>query len=216
VVWRQAGFRIAGELICFAAAIATAHGSPAGPVPAPRTHGFMLYLSQPLGGGGGALRPKFGLRFEQVRMAGNTGAPDAGDPVQHRALVGFQMDGLHGAQVSNMRVEFGSHMTYDVSHGGFALQSAKAPPAAARPAAAGEASWKTDLPESRSFEARAVIEERGPPAHGAFALSQMREASPGLLRDVTAAAVATFKSRINTGQSQPYANHRPAEGRPAP
>src|SRR5271167_2793184 len=77
-----------------------------GPALAPRTHGFMLYLSQPLGGGGGAsMHPKFGFRVEQVRMGGNSGAPDSGDPMQHRALIGWQMDGLHGIHASDMKLE---------------------------------------------------------------------------------------------------------------
>jgi hypothetical protein len=76
----------------------------------------MLYLSQPLGGGGGALHPHFGFRIEQVRMVGNSGASDAGDPVQHRALVGWQFDNLHA---SNMKIELGGRMTYDVNQGAF-------------------------------------------------------------------------------------------------
>lgn len=94
--------------------------SPAGPPLAPRRHGFMLYLSQPLGGGGGgALHPKFGFRIEQVRMMGNSGAPGAGDPIQHRALIGWQLEGLGNLQASNMKLELGSRVTYDVTHGAF-------------------------------------------------------------------------------------------------
>ena len=94
--------------------------SSAGPPLAPRRHGFMLYLSQPLGGGGGgALHPRFGFRIEQVRMMGNSGAPGAGDPIQHRALVGWQLEGLGNLQASNMKLELGSRVTYDVTHGVF-------------------------------------------------------------------------------------------------
>jgi len=216
-MWRQTGFRAAGALICFAAATAGAHGPavpPTGPTLAPRTHGFMLYLSQPLGGGGAALKPKFGLRFEQVRMTGNTGAPDGGDPMQHRSLIGWQMDSLRDMRVANMRLEFGSHMTYDVRHGGFAFQSPKAPSAPARPATMGQAGPKTNMPESRLFDARAANGSRGSPVHETFALGEMREASPSLLREVTAAAVLRFNA--SSGQPRPFANHRTVQGRPMP
>ncbi len=92
---------------------------PAGPPLSPRTHGFMLYLSQPLGGGGGALHPRIGFRIEQVRMMGNSGAPDAGNPIQHRALVGWQLDDMRNLRGSDMRLELGSRVTYDVTHGAF-------------------------------------------------------------------------------------------------
>lgn len=80
----------------------------------------MLYLSQPIGGGVGAGGPKFGLRIEQVRMTGNTGAPDAGNPMQHRTLIGWQFG---GSRVSDMHLELGGRVTYDLRHGGFALES---------------------------------------------------------------------------------------------
>ena len=96
--------------------------SPGGPPLAPRRHGFMLYLSQPLGGGG-ALHPKLGFRIEQVRMMGNSGAPGAGDPIQHRALVGWQLEGLGNLPASNMKLELGSRVTYDVTHGAFKLSA---------------------------------------------------------------------------------------------
>ena len=125
---RRMGFRLSGG-VAFIAAMAGAAvapaaiaGPPTGPTPTPRTHGFMLYLSQPIGSGGGAsMQPKFGFRIEQIRMAGNSGAPDAGDPMQHRALVGWQMDGFHGINASDMKVELGSRMTYDVTHGAFGM-----------------------------------------------------------------------------------------------
>jgi hypothetical protein len=114
----RAAYRAVGGLVCVAATAGVAAATPgiaappAGPPLAPRTHGFMLYLSQPIGGGAGAsLHPKFGFRIEQVRMMGNSGAPDAGDPLQHRALVGWQMDGLRGMHASGGKVELGGRMT---------------------------------------------------------------------------------------------------------
>ena len=61
---RQAAFPVTGGLLCLMAAtvVCAAHPGPVppptGPALAPRTHGFMLYLSKPMGGGtgGAALR----------------------------------------------------------------------------------------------------------------------------------------------------------------
>ena len=132
-MWRQAGLPITGGLLCLLAAtpVNAAHPAsfapPAGPPLAPRTHGFMLYLSQPMGGGSGgaALQPKFGFRIDQVRMMGNSGAPDAGDPIQRRALIGWQFNCRSGMQPADMRLELGGRVSYDVTHGGFAIQSSR-------------------------------------------------------------------------------------------
>src|SRR5947209_9479464 len=137
---RRMGFRLTcgAAFIAAMAGVAVAPaalaGPPTGPTAAPRTHGFMLYLSQPIGGGGGSMHPKFGFRIEQIRMAGNSGAPDAGDPMQHRALVGWQMDGFHGIHASEMKVELGGRMTYDVTHGAFGMSRASGA-SGSRPAA---------------------------------------------------------------------------------
>jgi hypothetical protein len=118
--------RIVYAVLCMLAAASATAGPgafvsrPEGPPLAPRRHGFMLYLSQPLGGGGGgALHPKFGLRIEQVRMMGNSGAPGAGDPIQHRALIGWQLEGLSNLHASDMKLELGSRVTYDVTRRAF-------------------------------------------------------------------------------------------------
>ncbi len=119
------GFRVTGGLICLAAlAVANAGPSgravapPSGPPLAPRAHGFTLYLSRSVGGGA-AGGMQFGLRLEQVRMLGNSGAPDAGDPMQHRALLGWQMGG--GGHSSDMHLELGGRMAYDLKQGRFSL-----------------------------------------------------------------------------------------------
>jgi hypothetical protein len=186
---RRTGFRLTGGVVFIAAMAAAAvapaalAGPPSGPTPAPRTHGFMLYLSQPIGGGG-SMRPKFGFRIEQIRMAGNSGAPDAGDPMQHRALVGWQMDGFHGIHASDMKVELGSHMTYDVTHGAFGMSRTFAA-SGSRPAAINRTETAT---ASRPFSPR--LFEAGPPAREPFRQSNE---SASIARDIAAAAIGTFK-----------------------
>jgi hypothetical protein len=188
---RRTGFRLSGG-VAFIAAMAGAAVAPAamaapptGPTPSPRTHGFMLYLSQPIGGGGaGSMRPKFGFRIEQIRMAGNSGAPDAGDPMQHRALVGWQMDGFHGIHASDMKLELGGRMTYDVTHGAFGMSRTSAA-FASRPAATN----RTDVATaSKPFSPR--LFEPVPSFREPF---RQTNESASLAHEIAAAAIGTFK-----------------------
>ena len=188
---RRTGFRLSGG-VAFIAAMAGAAVAPAaiaapptGPTPSPRTHGFMLYLSQPIGGGGGgSMRPKFGFRIEQIRMAGNSGAPDAGDPMQHRALVGWQMDGFHGIHASDMRVELGSHMTYDVARGAFGMSRTYAV-SVSRPAATNRTDAAT---ASKPFSPR--LFEPGPPAREPF---RQTNESVSMAHEMAAAAIGSLR-----------------------
>jgi hypothetical protein len=188
----RAAIRLAGGLVSIAATAGVAAtppgiaAPPAGPPLAPRSHGFMLYLSQPIGGGGSALRPKFGFRIDQVRMTGNSGAPDAGDPLQHRALVGWQMDGLRGIHASDMKVEFGGRMTYDVTHGAFAAQLPKTSTvSSSRQSALNRAD---SYPESRPFSPH--LFEPSAAARDPF---RQGVESSSMVHDITAAAIGTFK-----------------------
>jgi hypothetical protein len=172
----------------------------------------MLYFSAPLGGGSAAaLRPKFGFRLEQVRMTGNNGAPDAPDPMQHRGLIGWQMDGHRDMHFSDMRLELGNHVTFDMAHRSFGLSSRSAsmtigPRAFASPAASMASAVKGGT-EPRSFESRLAANHVG----GFAARGGGFRDSASLLHEVAASAVATLKSRINTpAQPRPFAaNHRP-------
>lgn len=220
---RQAAFPITGGLLCLVATTTAAAGTsgpvapPAGPPLAPRTHQIMLYLSQPMGGSGGAaVSPKFGFRVDQVRMMGQVrmmemaGAPDAGDPVQRRSLIGWQMDGHSGMHVSDMKLELGGRVTYDVAHGGFGVQSSRPgmAPSASRPLAV-SASHTTNRGESKSFELHG-LEARDQDFHNPddaarpFTRDLFHEAngSSSMLHDVTAAAIATFKSSRNVPVQQ--------------
>ena len=187
---RRTVFRLSGGVAFIAAmagvavAPAAIAGPPTGPTPTPRTHGFMLYLSQPIGGGGvGSMRPKFGFRIEQIRMAGNSGAPDAGDPMQHRALVGWQMDGFRGIHASDMKVEVGGRMTYDVTHGAFGMSRTSA--AASRPAAINRTDAAT---ASKPFSPR--LFEPALPAREPF---RQTNESVSVAHEIAAAAVGTFR-----------------------
>jgi hypothetical protein len=189
----RAANRVAGGLVCIAATAGVAAATPgvvpppAGPALAPRSHGFMLYLSQPVGGNAGAaLHPKFGFRIEQVRMMGNSGAPDAGDPLQHRALVGWQMDGLRGLHASDGKVELGGRMTYDVAHGVFAAQLPKTPNAvASRPSSLSRTDTAT---ESKPFSPR-LFEAAG----GLRDPFRQSVESGSMVHDIAAAAIGSFK-----------------------
>jgi hypothetical protein len=148
----------------------------------------MLYLSQPIGGGAGAgmLHPKFGFRLEQVRMTGNSGAPEGGDPFQHRALVGWQMEGLHGIHASDMKVELGGRVTYDVVHGGFAAQLGRSAPAAgSRPSTMS----RTDA----STEAKPFSPHLFEPGLGTHDPYRQSNESASMVHDIAAAAIDTFK-----------------------
>lgn len=189
---------------------------PAGPPLAPRTHGIMLYLSRPLGGGiGAASQTRFGFRIEQVRMMGNNGAPDAGVPLQHRALVGWQFSGPRDMHAADMKLVLGGRLTYDVRHGGFGSQSAHtamfpgravaATPASGHPAEVPESSgaaleskgFVLRSPDSRdtSWRAGEGASVPGSETH-LFSRDVFRETSESssLLHEVAAAAIQTFKS----------------------
>lgn len=219
---RQAAFPITGGMLCLIAATVAAGAQPglvappAGPALAPRTHGFMLYLSQPMGGGGGGatLHPKFGFRIDQVRMAGNSGAPDAGDPMQRRSLVGWQFGGGSGTHASDVKLELGGRLTYDVTHGGFGAQLGRSgmPSNTSRPVSAAAGTHMTGgnsegVSEPKSFELHGVefrgaefrsSEENARPFtrdlfHDAHEARESNESS-SVFHEVAAAAIATFKS----------------------
>jgi hypothetical protein len=210
----RAASRVTGGFVCIAATAGVAAAPaeivapPAGPALAPRSHGFILYLSQPIGGGGGALRPKFGFRIDQVRMSGNSGAPDAGDPLQHRALVGWQMDGLRGIHASDMKVELGGRMTYDVTRGAFAAQLPKTSTVSSSRASA--LNRPDSYLESRPFSPHLFETSTG----GRDPFRQSTE-SASMIHDITAAAIGTFKLTRPAPAQQRVLSERPMSMREA-
>ena len=105
-------------LVCMVAG-ANVDAAPRGgffaPGNAPRAPEIMLYFSHSVGAGAGSMRPHFGLKVQQVRQANNSGDPESGDPMQHRELINWQVDGRSNLRLSDMRVKLGNKLTYDVS-----------------------------------------------------------------------------------------------------
>jgi hypothetical protein len=78
----------------------------------------MLYFNHSIGAGAGSgsMRPTFGLRVQQVRQGSNSADPEAGDSMQHRELVNWQMEAHSNLHISDLRVKLGNRVTYDVTH----------------------------------------------------------------------------------------------------
>ena len=129
---RLAAFGVTSGLFWIAASVA-ADAAPRGgffaPGLAPRSPEIMLYFSHSIGGGagagGGSMRPTFGLRVQQVRQAANTGDPEAGDPMQHRELVNWQMEAHSNLHISDLRLKLGNRVTYDVTNRRFGSPSSR-------------------------------------------------------------------------------------------
>jgi hypothetical protein len=111
------------------AADAAHRGGFFAPGVAPRSPEIMLYFSHSIGGGSGAggssMRPTFGLRVQQVHQAANTGDPEAGDPMQHRELINWQMEAHSNLHLSDLRVKLGNRVTYDVTNQRFGSPSSR-------------------------------------------------------------------------------------------
>jgi hypothetical protein len=131
-VGRLAAFGVTSGLFWIAASVAADAAPRAGffaPGLAPRSPEIMLYFSHSIGGGagvgGGSMRPTFGLRVQQVRQAANTGDPEAGDSMQHRELVNWQMEAHSNLHLSDLRVKLGNRVTYDVTNQRFGSPSSR-------------------------------------------------------------------------------------------
>jgi hypothetical protein len=129
-VGRVAAFGVIGGLLWIAASVAVDAAPRGGFAPgmAPRSPEIMLYFSHSIGGGaagGGSMRPTFGLRLREVRQGSNTGDPEAGDAMQHRELVNWQMEAHSNLHISDLRVKLGNRVTYDVTSRRFGSPSAR-------------------------------------------------------------------------------------------
>lgn len=115
---------IVGFLSCTAATVTQA--ATPGPTVAPRAPQFMLYFSRPMGGGvgGPAWHPTFGLKIAQVRLLPSSGDPQAtGEALQHRELMDWQFGGHSAMRLSDMRLQLGRRLTWDVARGTFGRPS---------------------------------------------------------------------------------------------
>jgi hypothetical protein len=139
-------------------------------------------------------------------MIGNSGAPDAGDPIQRRSLVGWQFGGGGGLHASDVKLELGGRLTYDVTHGGFGVQANRPGMAVGTShptitAASNRATASGSASEPKSFELHG-LEFRGADFSGSeenarpFTRDLFHEAneSSSVLHEVAAAAIASFKS----------------------
>ncbi len=96
------------------------------------------------------------------------------------------MEGLHGMNLSGMKVELGGRVTYDVTHGVFATQFPKAPAtSASRPSTISHPDAST---ESKPFSTH--LFESGPGTRDSFRQSTE---SASMVHDIAAAAMGTFK-----------------------
>ena len=113
-------------LLWIAAAVAV-DAAPLAPGSAPRAPEIMLYFNHAIGAGagGGSMRPTFGLRLQQVRQAANNGDPEAGESMQHRELLNWQMEAHSNLHISDVRVKLGNRVTYDVTHNQFGSPSSR-------------------------------------------------------------------------------------------
>jgi hypothetical protein len=118
--------------VLVAVAVAAQAAPPGGftPVLAPRSPQIMLYISHSIGGGPGSAgsgftRPTFGLRVEQVRQGSNMGDPDGGDAFSHRELINWQMQAHSNFHISDMRVQLGHRLTYDLTNRQFGSQGGR-------------------------------------------------------------------------------------------
>ena len=129
IVGRPANWGVIAALLSSGAAVSATpapHVGVAGPGVAPRAPQIMLYFSHSIGSFPGATAPKFGLKVQQVRQAGNSGDPEAaGDPMQERELVNWQMQAHSNLRFSDIRVQLGRRVTYDVTNRKFGSPSTR-------------------------------------------------------------------------------------------
>jgi hypothetical protein len=115
-VGRSAAYGVTSGLVWIAAVVG-ANAAPPGL--APRSPEVMLYISHSIGAGGAA-RPTFGLKVDQLRQVSNGGDPEGGgDGMQHRELVNWQMEAHADMHISDLRVQLGHKVTYDLTNRAF-------------------------------------------------------------------------------------------------
>lgn len=138
-------------------------------------------------------------------MTGNTGAPDAGDPMQRRTLIGWQMDGRRDMKAFDMRVELGSRVIYDVRRAAFRTPAAKPLLAVGSPAPMLDG--RTGHLEQANHSQVRISQESSLPGLGRDTFGARGESS-STLRDLADAALATFRSS-RPNQLRTYPNRRP-------
>src|ERR1700689_2168296 len=104
--------------------VITSAGPGNGVEAVPSAHGpqIMLYLNAPLGSNGGGSLHWFGLKIEQLRTP-PTSPQLSATPIEHSPLVDLQLP-AH----SDLRVEFGRRLVWDIKRGTLAPRSSSAGP----------------------------------------------------------------------------------------
>ena len=165
------------------------------------------------------MRPTFGLRVQQVQQVNNTGDPEQSDPMRHRELINWQLDGRSNLQLSNMRVKLGNKLTYDFSNQRFGAPGRGAIQIGTPSMRNGTPSFAT----SRSFAGGSPSETGRTPADRMGVALAARELNAGSARDpnsgrdtsnfreiAVAAMSAIGPARITIPQRQ--VTHRQAGG----
>ena len=158
------------------AAGAAPRGGFAGPGVAPQSPQVMLYFSHSMGAGG-APRPTFGLRVQQVRQGGNFGDPDSGDVMHHRELINWQMEAHSNFHLANLRMQLGHRVTYDLLNRRFGGTAPSASAGSAPGAVASRATLQFDTRAQRTGSIEGSFEPAQPKSvFGASSLAPSRPA----------------------------------------
>jgi hypothetical protein len=142
------------------------------------------------------MRPSFGLRVQQVRQGGNSGDPDAGDPMQRRQWLNLQMDTRSNFGVSNMRLKFGNRVTYDLTNRRFGSPASRASIPVERPSIRNP---QPGLQPPRATSARS-IESALLDAPGEALSARFPGAREGIQRNSTDATSAVAPTRFTPEQ----------------
>jgi hypothetical protein len=160
----------------------------------------MLYISHSIGAGSGG-RPTFGLKVDQLRQVGDSGDPESGDVMQHRELVNWQMEAHSNMRISDLRVQFGRRVTYDVTNQRFGS------PATRQTLQLGVPSFRNQpiggaQPKSLFAANPSVSSANGGYAGSASAAHRESFRDNSGLREIASAAVAALSPRFTAAQRQ--------------
>jgi hypothetical protein len=162
----------------------------------------MLYFSHSVGAGGAA-RPTFGLKVDQLRQGANSGDPEAGDVMQRHELVNWQMEAHSNMHISDLRVQLGHRVTYDLTHRAFGSPATRSTLQLGVPSlrnATAGASQQKALSAQTSAVSSSV--NPGANAHNTLRDSSLRGDASSLREIANAAVAALAPARFTSAQRQ--------------